>query len=96
MTEHVINHYLCPECGTDWADTWECACNSECPACGIKDIEPLDRSPEDCCDMEMAMAFETVLQMARSYSDGRAGALTEENKVALGLVTAFYLLKVKG
>lgn len=28
--------------GVTWSDTWSCACNSECPACGIKDIEPVD------------------------------------------------------
>jgi len=28
--------------GVEWTDIWECACNGECPACGIKDIEPVD------------------------------------------------------
>lgn len=28
--------------GIEWEDTWSCACNGECPACGMKDIEPID------------------------------------------------------
>lgn len=28
------------EPGVEWEDDWDCACNSECPACGMKDIEP--------------------------------------------------------
>jgi hypothetical protein len=28
--------------GVEWEDTWDCACNGECPACGTDDIEPVD------------------------------------------------------
>lgn len=28
--------------GIEWDDYWSCACNGQCPACGIKDIEPID------------------------------------------------------
>jgi len=28
-------------CGVEWQDNWSCACNSECPECGTKDIEPI-------------------------------------------------------
>jgi len=28
--------------GIEWTDSWLCACNGECPACGIDDIEPVD------------------------------------------------------
>ncbi len=35
-----VNHYRCPECGEEWQDEWSCACNDECPGCGLKDIEP--------------------------------------------------------
>lgn len=33
-----VNHYLC-ECGHEWEDEWDCACNDRCPACN-KEIEP--------------------------------------------------------
>jgi hypothetical protein len=33
-------YYSCPECGTEWSDTHSCACNGQCPECGVKDIEP--------------------------------------------------------
>lgn len=28
--------------GVEWVDFWSCACNGQCPACGTKDIEPVD------------------------------------------------------
>lgn len=28
--------------GVEWYDVWSCACNGECPACGVKDIEPVE------------------------------------------------------
>lgn len=28
-------------CGEIWYDYWSCACNSACPVCGTKDIEPI-------------------------------------------------------
>ncbi len=39
-TRHFVNHYHCPRCGEAWQDEWSCACNDECPGCGLKDIEP--------------------------------------------------------
>ena len=39
-TRHFVNHYRCPRCGEEWQDEWSCACNDECPGCGLKDIEP--------------------------------------------------------
>ena len=36
-------HRDCPvNPGVKWEDEWSCACNGECPACHIKDIEPVD------------------------------------------------------
>lgn len=29
------------ESGIEWFDLWTCACNGRCPACGIKDVEPV-------------------------------------------------------
>lgn len=26
----------------EWFDVWSCACNGECPVCGMKDIEPVE------------------------------------------------------
>lgn len=28
--------------GVEWEDEWDCACNGECPSCGMTDIEPID------------------------------------------------------
>jgi hypothetical protein len=38
MTSMFTNHYRCV-CGTEWEDTWDCACNDRCPSCN-KEIEP--------------------------------------------------------
>jgi len=27
-------------CGTEWVETWACACNSKCPKCGAE-IKPM-------------------------------------------------------
>lgn len=36
-------HYDCPvDPSVEWTDTYECAVNGECPACGTKDIEPVE------------------------------------------------------
>ena len=36
--------YRCPECGHEWEETYECACDSECPNCGTENITALDWS----------------------------------------------------
>ena len=37
------------ERGVEWYDVWSCACNGQCPACGTKDIEPIDwRDTQSC------------------------------------------------
>jgi hypothetical protein len=36
--------YLCPECGHEWEEQWDCACDSECPHCGLEAIIPLSFS----------------------------------------------------
>jgi predicted RNA-binding Zn-ribbon protein involved in translation (DUF1610 family) len=33
--------YRCPECGQQWDEEWDSACDSECPQCGLEDIIPL-------------------------------------------------------
>jgi len=35
-----VNHYTCPDCGTDWQDEWECAVDDDCPHCGKRHISP--------------------------------------------------------
>lgn len=39
-----LNFYKCPEpaCKEEWESTWSCACNDQCPKCGMKDIEPYE------------------------------------------------------
>jgi hypothetical protein len=40
--ERTLNiNYCCPKCSHKWQDQWSCACDSECPNCGLKDITAL-------------------------------------------------------
>lgn len=56
----LVIHYRHYDCSVDrraaWNDTWSCAVNGPCPACGIKEIVPVAWHPrnEDCayCDLE--------------------------------------------
>jgi hypothetical protein len=41
-----INHYRCPDDGTEWTDRWSCACNDKCPTCN-KEIEPYESEEID-------------------------------------------------
>jgi hypothetical protein len=41
-----INHYQCPDDGTEWTDRWSCACNDKCPTCN-KEIEPYESQEID-------------------------------------------------
>jgi hypothetical protein len=34
------NFYLCPKCGEEWEDEWDCCCDDECPSCGTNNISP--------------------------------------------------------
>lgn len=86
----ITSRYSCPECGQDWQDTWTCACNSQCPACGLKDVEPL-HIPEH-RDMTLDNAFRLILDRARETPR----PWPNEFKDALDLVTAYHLLNVKG
>src|ERR1700731_3205716 len=36
-----MNHYQCPDDGTERTDRWSCACNDKCPTCN-KEIEPYE------------------------------------------------------
>lgn len=29
------NFYYCPTCDVSWEDDWSCACDDDCPECGI-------------------------------------------------------------
>jgi len=33
LAQWFENHYLCPDCGTDWVDEWSCTCDDRCPIC---------------------------------------------------------------
>lgn len=40
--ERLVNiKYSCPACGHEWQEQWTCACDSECPGCGTRDINAL-------------------------------------------------------
>lgn len=47
----VIAYYCCPECGHEWKEESDCACDSECGACGLTEIEAWsvveDAEPDD-------------------------------------------------
>lgn len=58
----MINYYQCPECQTLWEDVWDCACNDECPNCGIKDIEPYDSRDES----EGKLSVEDVMLVSQN------------------------------
>lgn len=58
------NFYRCPECKTAWEDEWSCACNDECPGCGLKDIEPYE-SHEHPIDPQAAV--ERVVSFGESF-----------------------------
>jgi rubrerythrin len=36
----IRSFYRCPECDYEWDDTWDSACDDECPECGTKNISP--------------------------------------------------------
>jgi hypothetical protein len=39
-TNRFRNFYRCEADGTEWQDDWDCTCNSACPTCNTKDIQP--------------------------------------------------------
>lgn len=44
---NLLNHYTCPGCDHDWDDAWDCACDDDCPACGMRHISPHDSTDLD-------------------------------------------------
>lgn len=42
------NYYCCPRCEEEWQSKWSCACDDECPECGVSS-SPVDY---DCPDDE--------------------------------------------
>lgn len=45
--DQVNIRYRCPECGHCWEETYECACDSECPTCGTRNITALQYKDAD-------------------------------------------------
>jgi rubrerythrin len=35
-----VNHYRCPACQHEWANSWDSTCDDDCPACGNRHISP--------------------------------------------------------
>ena len=35
------NDYRCPRCYNEWSETWDCGCDSDCPACQLRRISPI-------------------------------------------------------
>lgn len=36
----MTNYYICPDCGYEWEDEWDCDCDDDCPACGCRHVSP--------------------------------------------------------
>lgn len=34
--------YVCPRCDHGWSDVWDCACDDDCPRCGLGNITPTE------------------------------------------------------
>lgn len=49
----------------EWEDEWDCACNSECPACGTKDIQPFDW---ECVQEDEEEPDEVITYKVKTYS----------------------------
>lgn len=39
------NRYVCPRCGHEWNDEWDCECEDECPECRERGIAPVESVP---------------------------------------------------
>lgn len=39
------NHYRCPECKTEWEDTYDCGVDDTCPECKHRHITPYKSIP---------------------------------------------------
>jgi len=45
MSDNYLIRYKCPDCGEKWEDLYSCACDAQCPKCGIKNISPMMWKP---------------------------------------------------
>jgi hypothetical protein len=36
------NYYTCDRCHFEWSDEWSCMCDDKCPACGARDMAPVE------------------------------------------------------
>lgn len=46
---HLIRAFYECECGESWESVWDCACDDECPSCGLT-ISASDEEDVDDCD----------------------------------------------
>lgn len=37
----LLIRYICPYCGEDWEEEYDCACDGVCGECGCKNISPV-------------------------------------------------------
>lgn len=38
----LLNFYRCARCKKIWTDEWSCACDDQCPHCGLRDMSPFN------------------------------------------------------
>ncbi len=66
MDATFLIRYRHIECGVnpdvEWFDSWTCACNGKCPACGVDDIEPMDWKVVDDGKVREASAYAELLE----------------------------------
>ena len=43
----LLVKYKCPDCGHEWEEQYESACDSECPSCDAQNIEALSWTEAD-------------------------------------------------
>jgi hypothetical protein len=67
----VLNLYRHEECGTHWADVWDCGCNDRCPKCNAE-IEPYFSEPV--ADIEANANEQTVLKYSYEREQQRRRA----------------------
>ena len=74
-----VNHYRCPNDGTEWTMTWSCMCDDRCPECNAEiepyqseGVEPISLQPHEpsyCPPAEGALLVECDCGTVLTYAD---------------------------
>ncbi len=66
--KEYLNRYKCPECNHKWSEVWSCACDSECPSCGMKNIQVI--SYEELSNVEEERSEQVKETIVKTLSEG--------------------------